>query len=193
MAMYVVHGPPFDLLVDRRSLHSSLKNRTMGFDFFRALRFFMQLQLSVWRNARFAVIGNKLTSTLAEMYRGRFDISQAEWRIIAVLAEHAPMSAKDLSEFIVIDIFSVTRATSNLVNRGFLTRRTDQKDRRKIELRLAARGRKVYEEIVPVALGVERAVFGVLSKSESDQLNIILGKIEEHIDKTLAERSWILP
>jgi DNA-binding MarR family transcriptional regulator len=152
----------------------------------------MQLQLSAWRNARFAVIGNKLTLTLAEMYKREFDISQTEWRIIAVLAEHAPMSAKDLSEFIVIDIFSITRATSNLVKRGFLTRRVDQQDRRKIELRLAARGRKVYEEIVPVALSVERAVFGVLSKAESEQLNTILDKIEEHIDKTLAEHSWIL-
>jgi DNA-binding MarR family transcriptional regulator len=127
------------------------------------------------------------------MYKTKFDISQTEWRIIAVLAEHAPMSAKDLAEFIVIDVFSITRATSDLVKRGLLTRRVDQQDRRKIELRLAARGRKVYEEIVPVALGVERAVFGVLSKSESDQLDIILGKIEEHIDKTLAERSWSLP
>jgi DNA-binding MarR family transcriptional regulator len=153
----------------------------------------MQLQLSVWRNARFAVIGNKVTSQLAEMYTSKFNISQAEWRIIAVLAEHAPMSAKDLSEFIAIDIFSITRATSNLVKRGFLTRRVDQKDRRKIELRLAARGRKVYEEIVPVALGIEQAVFGVLSKTESDQLKIILDKIEEHIDRRLAERSWMSP
>jgi DNA-binding MarR family transcriptional regulator len=69
----------------------------------------------------------------------------------------------------------------------------DQKDRRKIELRLAARGRKVYEEIVPVALGIEQAVFGVLSKTESDQLKIILDKIEEHIDRRLAERSWMSP
>lgn len=153
----------------------------------------MHLQLSVWRNARFAVIGNKLTSTLAEIYKKKFDISQTEWRIIAVLAEHAPMSAKDLSEFIVVDVFSITRATSDLVKRGLLTRRVDQKDRRKIELRLAARGRKVYEEIVPVALSVERAVFGVLSKAQSDQLGIILDKIEEHIDKTLTERAWILP
>ena len=153
----------------------------------------MQLQLSVWRNARFAVIGNKLTLTLAEMYTKKFDISQTEWRIIAALAEHAPMALKELSEFIVIDIFSITRATSDLVKRGFLTRRVDQQDRRRIELRLAARGRKVYEEIVPVALSVERAVFGVLSKAESDQLNIILDKIEGHIDKALAERSWSLP
>ena len=153
----------------------------------------MQLQLNTWRNARFAVIGNKLTLTLAEMYTKKFDISQTEWRIIAALAEHAPMALKDLSEFIVIDIFSITRATSDLVKRGFLTRRVDQQDRRRIELRLAARGRKVYEEIVPVALSVEQTVFGVLSKAESDQLNIILDKIEGHIDKALAERSWSTP
>jgi hypothetical protein len=44
---------------------------------------------------------------------------------------------------------------------------------------------------VPVALGVERAVFGVLSKNESDQLDVILLKLEEHIGKLLTpDRSW---
>ena len=46
----------------------------------------MQLQLSAWRNARFAVIGNKVTSTLAEMYTSKFDISQAELRNLCAVA-----------------------------------------------------------------------------------------------------------
>lgn len=118
-----------------------------------------EFRLKDWRNARFVFLGNKLTLALAEMYEAEFDLSQTEWRIIAAVAEHAPMSAKDLAEFIVIDIFSITRATSALVKRGLLTRRVNQQDRRKIELRLSARGRKVYDQIVPVALAVERAVF----------------------------------
>ncbi|REG49142.1 MULTISPECIES: MarR family transcriptional regulator [unclassified Paraburkholderia] len=150
-----------------------------------------EFRVKNWRNARFVFLGNKLTLALAEMYEAEFDLSQTEWRIIAAVAEHAPMSAKDLAEFIAIDIFSITRATSVLVKRGLLTRRVNQKDRRKIELRLSVRGRKVYEQIVPVALGVERAVFSVLSKKESDQLDVILLKLEEHIGKLLTpDRSW---
>jgi DNA-binding MarR family transcriptional regulator len=150
-----------------------------------------EFRLKDWRNARFVFLGNKLTLALAEMYEAEFDLSQAEWRIIAAVAEHAPMSAKDLAEFIAIDIFSITRGTSVLVKRGLLTRRVNQQDRRKIELRLSARGRKVYEQIVPVALGVERAVFGVLSKSESAQLDVILLKLEDRIGKLFTpDRSW---
>ncbi|ACD21538.1 MarR family transcriptional regulator [Pseudomonas asiatica] len=150
-----------------------------------------EFRLKDWRNARFVFLGNKLTLALAEMYEAEFDLSQTEWRIIAAVAEHAPMSAKDLAEFIVIDIFSITRATSALVKRGLLTRRVNQQDRRKIELRLSARGRKVYDQIVPVALAVERAVFSVLSKNESNQLDHILLKLEEHIGQLLTpDRSW---
>ncbi|WP_414954382.1 MarR family winged helix-turn-helix transcriptional regulator [Caballeronia eucalypticola] len=150
-----------------------------------------EFRLKDWHNARFVFLGNKLTLALAKMYEAEFDLSQTEWRIIAALAEHAPMSAKDLAEFIAIDIFSITRATSFLVKRGLLTRRVNQQDRRKIELRLSARGCKIYKKIVPVALGVEQAVFGVLSKNESDQLNVILSKLEEHIGTVLTpDRSW---
>jgi DNA-binding MarR family transcriptional regulator len=150
-----------------------------------------EFRLKDWRNARFVFLGNKLTLALAEMYEEEFDISQTEWRIIAAVAEHAPMSAKDLAEFIAIDIFSITRATSVLVKRGLLTRRVNQQDRRKIELRLSVRGRKVYEQIVPVALGVEQAVFSVLSKSELAQLDVILLKLEKQVGELLTpERSW---
>jgi DNA-binding MarR family transcriptional regulator len=150
-----------------------------------------EFRLKDWRNARFVFLGNKLTLALAEMYEAEFDLSQTEWRIIAAVAEHAPMSSKDLAEFIITDIFSITRATSVLVKRGLLTRRVNQQDRRKIELRLSVRGRKVYEQIVPVALGVERAVFGILSKKESEQLDVILLKLEEHIGQLFTpDRSW---
>ena len=110
--------------------------------------------------------------------------------IISIIIEFVS-APKDLAEFIVIDIFSITRATSALVKRGLLTRRVNQQDRRKIELRLSARGRKVYDQIVPVALAVERAVFSVLSKNESNQLDHILLKLEEHIGQLLTpDRSW---
>ncbi|WP_246806670.1 MarR family winged helix-turn-helix transcriptional regulator, partial [Neopusillimonas maritima] len=150
-----------------------------------------EFRLRTWRNARFAVLGNKLTRSLEDLYRKEFDLSQTAWRIIATLAENAPMSAKDLAELIAIDSITITRATSDLVKRGLLIRRINKQDRRKIELRLSARGRKVYDRIVPVALEIEQTVFSVLTENEGDQLDFLLSKIEGHIDKVLTrDRVW---
>ena len=150
-----------------------------------------EFRLRTWRNARFAVLGNKLTRSLEDLYRKEFDLSQTAWRIIATLAENAPMSAKDLAELIAIDSITITRATSDLVKRGLLIRRINKQDRRKIELRLSARGRKVYDRIVPVALEIEQTVFSVLTENEGDQLDFLLSKIEGHIDKVITrDRVW---
>lgn len=150
-----------------------------------------EFKLAKWRNAKVAVLGNRLTRALEGMYREEFSITQIEWRVIALLAEFAPMSVKELAERIAVEDYAVTRAVGRLGKRGYLSRRVDRHDRRRVELRLTKAGREVFSRIAPVALAIEREVFGVLSTEELQQLDHIIRKLELRVEEALVPgRPW---
>lgn len=131
-----------------------------------------------------SVLTNRVSAALERMYAHRFGISVTGWRIIAVLGVRAPLSSRALSDEVAMDAVAISRAIEQLVALGLVSRRTDPKDRRRHSLRLTAKGRTVYDEIVPLARGIERAVLEALAPNDREALVRIM--------KTLAARSAVI-
>lgn len=131
---------------------------------------------------RLSVLTNRISSLIARAYTRRFGISIPQWRVIAVLGEQGGITATEVASRTAMDKVAVSRAVAGLVAGGQVRRAASQRDGRVAKLSLTARGRRVYDEITPLALGYEEAVLDPLDAEERRQLDAIMGKLARRLD-----------
>lgn len=127
---------------------------------------------------RLSVLSNRVSARIATAYAERFGIGITEWRVIAVLGRYPALSATQVSERTAMDKVAVSRAVARLLERGLIQRDTHGQDRRRSVLELSEAGYKVYDEVVPLALGFERDLLAALDDDERAQLDLLLSKLE---------------
>ncbi len=130
---------------------------------------------------RLSVLSLAISKGIAGLYSERFGIGIMEWRVIAVLGNYQPLSAGGICQRTNMDKVQVSRAVASLTRSGLVLRRTDRDDRRKALLRLSARGQRVYQEIVPLALDWERRLMQALSEREQATFDRLLKKLEHQV------------
>ncbi len=126
---------------------------------------------------RLSVLSNTVSEALAALYGERFNLSVTQWRVIAVLGRYPDLSAVEVAERTRMDKVAVSRAVAELIDSGRLDRQMDRLDRRRSVLNLSVEGRRVYEEIAPLALACEARLLSALSTKERDALEGILDKL----------------
>ncbi len=137
-----------------------------------------RVELESFMPYRLSVLSNFVSSSIATIYSERFNISIMEWRVIAVLGNYQPLSANEICERTNMDKVQVSRAVSSLTKSGRVLRKTDKNDRRRSQLRLAAKGMKVYQQIVPLALERERQLLASFNAKEIEEFDRLLSKLE---------------
>lgn len=100
---------------------------------------------------QFSVIAAQLSADLAALYKDRFGISVAQWRILINLAYSDSQSVRDIQKRVHLDKAKVSRAVSQLEERGLLSKDIDDTDRRLLHLRLTEAGRQMVCELIPLA------------------------------------------
>ena len=133
---------------------------------------------------RLSVLSNTVSAALAGAYARRFGLTIPQWRVVAVLARTPGLSAAGVAERTAMDKVAVSRAVNGLVRAGRLRRGLASADRRRSVLTLSARGRHVYERIIPLALAYERRLLAELSPEERSQFDALLARLQK--------RSWLL-
>src|SRR5258707_5908122 len=87
------------------------------------------LRLSAWLPYRLFIVAAQVARPLEAFYVERFGLSQAAWRVLAVVAERTGVSASEISPACALDPFAVSRGISQLIARGFVRRTTAKADR----------------------------------------------------------------
>lgn len=136
-----------------------------------------ELDLDRFIPYRLSVLTNRVSSAIARHYSQRFNLSIPEWRVIAVLGQSPGLSAREVAERSAMDKVQVSRAVASLFAARRLTRHAHVSDGRVAHLSLSARGRAIYEEVVPLALGLERRLLSVLTAREQKMLDQLLTKL----------------
>lgn len=131
---------------------------------------------------RLSVLANRISNAIAQDYEAQFGLRVPEWRVMAVLGRFGANTATGLCHQTAMDKVTVSRATTALLAQSFITRKTDPEDRRRTIFELTATGRRVHDEIVPVALMHEADLQDGLSPAERDQLDRILAKLQQKTD-----------
>ena len=128
---------------------------------------------------RLSLLTNTVSGGIARSYRDRHDISVTEWRILAVLGRFPGLTAGEVASRTAMDKVAISRAVKALMEKGLLSRRTDEVDRRRRKLFLTANaGETVLKEVVPRALRYETRLLAVLGEQELNSLNRILRKLQ---------------
>lgn len=134
-----------------------------------------------------ALISNKVMTLAALLrrsativYRRELKLAQSEWRILAMVGDHAPLSLTELAALVGLDKSQLSRDVTNLVKRHILTRKPHARDSREVRIDLSPRGRKSFESLIARAMARNRALMIGLDKTELDTLFSALDRLLEN-------------
>lgn len=128
---------------------------------------------------RLSVLSNRISRSIADGYEGQFQLTLPEWRVMAVLGEEPDLSAGQVADRTAMDKVAVSRAVNKLLETGRLERHFANEDRRRSVLALSNKGKEVYQDIVPIALGYEAKLLEQFSPDEQQQLEALLTKLSQ--------------
>ncbi len=126
---------------------------------------------------RLAVLSHTVSTTIAQVYAERFSLSIPEWRVIAILGRYPGLSAVEVAERTVMDKVAVSRAVTKLIKNGRIDRQFADADRRRSILNLSEEGRRVHNEIAPLALQFERDLLEGLGADDLAKLDVIMERL----------------
>ena len=125
---------------------------------------------------------------LEDYYSAKYNIKGESWRFMAMLASVAPVSAKDLGNLLDMDQVQVTRALNKLLDNGYVSRRTDPRDRRKVVLNLNKKGAEVYQDIVIKAKELEDKLLWKIPEAEQDTFRFVLQELLGNVKNMRSEK-----
>lgn len=126
---------------------------------------------------RLAILSHTVSTTIAQVYEKRFNLSIPEWRVIAVLGRYPGLSAVEVAERTFMDKVAVSRAVTKLLKTGRIDRQFADADRRRSILNLSEEGRRVHDEVAPLALQFERDLLEGLSEDDRGRLDTIVERL----------------
>jgi DNA-binding MarR family transcriptional regulator len=130
-----------------------------------------------------SVSTNAVSDMIASEYRARFGLKIPEWRVMAVLGDAGSQTQRMLVGATRMDKVAVNRACKVLEERGLVGRSPNSADGRSHHIELTEAGRAVHAEIMPLALEMERRIFGSLSAAEVARLKDLLARINARVNE----------
>lgn len=138
-----------------------------------------------------ALVANRVSRILESMYGSRYGLTVVGWRVLAILQNRAPLSAKELAELTAMGQVAISRALDQLVRKKLVSRRTDAADRRRVVLSLTNKGETVYNEILPLSYAADRALLSALSDREACVLRALMRRLLDGSAETISpEQDW---
>jgi DNA-binding MarR family transcriptional regulator len=128
---------------------------------------------------RFNRLAGQQLRCLAEMFRPRFGLTLARWKVLSVIGFFSSLSSTEVSRHTSLGADKISRTVDQLVQLGFVVRRTDPRDRRRVVLSLSAKGKRINDEIERVRWAIEVELLGALAARELATLYAILDKLDE--------------
>lgn len=126
---------------------------------------------------RLAILSHTVSSLIARVYDKKFGLTIPEWRVIAIVGRFPGLSAVEVAERTMLDKVAVSRAVTKLIKAGRIDREFADADRRRSILTLSEDGRKVHDEIAPLALEMEDDLLHGLNDEQIATLNTVIERL----------------
>ncbi len=136
-------------------------------------------QLAQFLPYQLSIASNAVSALIAQRYRERFGLKILEWRVMAVLGDHAEtgLTQRALTEAILTDKVAINRACKMLEKRGLIARVPNASDGRSHLMVLTDEGLAIHAEVLPLALETEGELLAGFSTAEQDQLRSMLERL----------------
>lgn len=131
----------------------------------------------------------EVSNALSVEYQQRHGLDIPEWRVLATIGfRKDPCSAQYIAHCTRTHKSTISRAVTALMQRKLIERAENSEDRRQFRLQMTARGKALYEELIPQLLRREQEILSCLSAQERKDFSSLLGKIENSLDLVQTSR-----
>lgn len=107
---------------------------------------------------------HKTAVNASRLYRQRFGVNLAEWRIIAYLGIHGKGTNAEICDYIGLDKAAVSRSILSLKSRAYIA--TKPRNGRDIEVCLTPQGLRLGHRILAAALDIEETLMHGISAKD---------------------------
>ena len=142
-----------------------------------------QGDLLLYRLHRIQSTAGRLVVQLCE---SEFGITRREWRVLSVLNEHEGVLSSVLAEHAMLDRARTSRALTSLAAKKLITRQPRPSDRREVHVFLTDEGRRVYGQILPRVMAINRELVSSLSALQRQQLDEVIEALQAQAGRMLA-------
>jgi DNA-binding MarR family transcriptional regulator len=111
---------------------------------------------------------------------------------IAHLSQDGDVNVKTVADHLYLSGAFITAITGRLLDHGFIEKKTDPGDRRRVTLTVSAKGRAALERLAPVQRQVNDVEFGALSREEFELLGGIMDRLIESGGRAVALQNYLL-
>jgi len=122
------------------------------------------------------LLANQVSHGLAARLE-RFDVTVAEWVILRSLYHRPPQLPSALADELDVSRPTISKLADRLVAKGYVERREDTDDRRRLQLTLSAEGESLVPELCARADANDEAFFGDLSPAERAEFEATLTRL----------------
>ena len=141
----------------------------------------MKLDLDRYVPGLLLWLSNKMASSASSLYRARFDLGVADWRVLSYFEIHPWSTASSACDLMGLDKAAVSRSVALLHERGFLKLRP--LGLRKIEYATTPAGKKQHDRIMRLATAREEALLTGFNAQERDALIGYMQRMLANLDQ----------
>lgn len=138
------------------------------------------LELCAFVPFRLNRLATGVSQYLAVIYQDRFGLDIPQWRVMATVGGRA-CTAQYIAASTRMHKTRVSRAIAELEARDLIERVSNEQDRRERQVRLTKAGRRMYIELVPLALERELSLLGCLTAEQLQGFLDGLGVLERFL------------
>jgi DNA-binding MarR family transcriptional regulator len=128
---------------------------------------------------RLAVLAQRVSRDFSAIYRERFGLSVAEWRVLAHLSAAGSVSVREIHLHADLEKSKASRAAARLEAAGLIEKRAGEGDRRLVALTLTAKGREAMAALIPLAEAYEAEVLARLAPEDRAALDRAIAALTE--------------
>jgi DNA-binding MarR family transcriptional regulator len=133
------------------------------------------------KTVTFRLLGTagKLTQGFINTYTARFGVGLPEWRTLGILGQFGSLPSIRIAELTDMDRGAISRAVAVLERENLVRRVKDPNHKRRREIVLTARGRRLHAEISEFARWRHARLGELLTRAELSALDTILDKLDQ--------------
>ncbi len=133
--------------------------------------------------------GHVLMNKLLSNGRGvKYDFKISQLKALAAFKEDYPYTMNALAENAMVKLPNMTRMVDSLIKDGIAERGKSDQDRRKVLVRLTAKGKRIRTQFLANRRQAALSVFSMLSEKDKRELMTCLDKACKILEKTVEKQ-----
>lgn len=140
----------------------------------------MKLDLDTYVPGLLLWLSNKMSASASQVYRERFGITVADWRLLSFFKLYPWSTAAQACELMGMDKGAASRAIGFLLQEGWIESRP--RGLRQVEYRVSASGARLHDKVYELAMARQEALLGGFSAAERRQLVVMFKRMLDNLE-----------